>query len=371
MANVNLKISELRKQKRIGQQELAEVLGVTYQSVSKWETGTTMPDITLLPAIAEYFNVSVDELLGLRPLREQQYIQRNTDDRSNWNDNTDKLFQNRRNFWNDDYLKFLIENVWCITSPISVIDFWCGDGYLGKMLMEVLPKGSSYTGIDSSNFIQKAKDTFSTSNMLVDFIETDLYHLNTNKKYDLAICQACLRHLKRPLEVLNNMVGVVKKGGMVACVEVNREFENDGIYIDGISYDDLCTNFDYHPLWRTELENEGRDYAIGMRLPFYMHQLGLHDIDVRMNDKVMFAYPGKENYERELQEFIQINRWDKATGIAENEGLIEFFMNRGIKRADTEKFLMMQARIANHLARPDTEKSFLKVHGLMISYGTK
>jgi transcriptional regulator with XRE-family HTH domain len=53
---------------------LAEVLGVTYQSVSKWETGITMPDITLLPAIAEYFNVSVDELLGLKPLRKQQYL---------------------------------------------------------------------------------------------------------------------------------------------------------------------------------------------------------------------------------------------------------------------------------------------------------
>lgn len=371
MAKVNLKILELRKQRHIGQQELAEVLGVTYQSVSKWETGTTMPDITLLPAIAEYFQVSVDELLGLRPLREQQYIQRNTDDRSKWNDNTDKLFQNRRNFWNDDYLKFLVEKVWCIASPVRIIDFWCGDGYLGKKLMEVLPKGSTYTGVDSHNFIVKAKDNFVDMDLSVDFIESDLYQLNTNHKYDLAICQACLRHLKRPMEVISKMVDVVEKGGMVVCVEVNREFENDGTYIDGIGYDDLCTNFDYHPLWRTELANEGRDYAIGMRLPFYMYHLGLHDIGVRMNDKVTFTYPDQANYETELQEFIQRNGWDKATGIAENEGLIEFFMNRGIKRTDTEKYLMMQAKIADHFARTDIEKSFLKVQGLMITYGTK
>lgn len=63
---------------------MAEVLGITYQSVSKWETGITKLDITLLPAIAEYFNVSVDELMGLKPLHKQQYIQRNTDDRANW-----------------------------------------------------------------------------------------------------------------------------------------------------------------------------------------------------------------------------------------------------------------------------------------------
>lgn len=371
MAKVNLKIAELRKERQIGQQELAKVLGVTYQTVSKWETGITMPDITLLPVISEYFNVSVDELLGLKPLRKRQYIQRNTDDRVNWNENTDKLFQNRKNFWNDDYLKFLVEYVWRITTPISVIDFWCGDGYLGKKLLEVLPKGSSYTGIDSAYFIDKAKKTFRDTKISTDFIESDIYDLITNKKYDLAICQACLRHLNRPLDALTNMVEVVKKGGMVVCVEVNREFENDGTFIDGINYDDLCTNFDYHPLWRTELENEGRDYAIGMRLPFYMYQLGLHDINVRMNDKVMFTNPQKTDYEKELQEFIYINEYDKVNGIVENENLIEFFMNRGINRAEAEKFVMMRAKIAHLLTRKDIEKSFLKVQGLMITYGIK
>jgi transcriptional regulator with XRE-family HTH domain len=46
MATVKLKIAELRKEKGIGQQDLADVLGVSFQSVSKWETGVTMPDIT-------------------------------------------------------------------------------------------------------------------------------------------------------------------------------------------------------------------------------------------------------------------------------------------------------------------------------------
>ncbi len=98
MATVKLKIAELRKGKGIGQQDLAEVLGVSFQTVSKWETGTTMPDISLLPDIAAYFNVSVDELLGLKPLRQQTYIPRNTDNRDNWNGKTDKLYQNRKYF---------------------------------------------------------------------------------------------------------------------------------------------------------------------------------------------------------------------------------------------------------------------------------
>jgi transcriptional regulator with XRE-family HTH domain len=371
MAKVNLKIAELRKQKQIGQQELAKVLGVTYQSVSKWETGTTMPDITLLPDIAEYFNVSVDELLGLKPLRKQQYIPRNTDERASWNDNTDKLYQNRKYFWNDDYLRFLVEKVWCITLPINVIDFWCGDGYCGKKLLEILPKGSTYTGIDNTYFIEKAKRTFMDTEIHSDFIISDIYSLDTNKKYDLAICQACLRHLNRPLEALAIMIETVKKGGRVVCVEVNREFENDGTYIEGINYDELCTNFDYHPLWRTELENEGRDYAIGMRLSFYMSQLGLHDVGVRMNDKVVFNQPQNQNYKKELQDFIEINGWDRTKSIAESEGLIEFFLNRGIKRVDSEKLIMMQSKIADYFNRTDFEPSYLKVQGLMITYGIK
>jgi hypothetical protein len=173
------------------------------------------------------------------------------------------------------------------------------------------------------------------------------------------------------MDALANMINAVRNGGMVVCVEVNREFENDGTYIDGIDYDDMCTNFDYHPLWRTELVNEGRDYAIGMRVPFYMTQLGLHDINVRMNDKVTFVTPQKKDYENDLKAFIQLNGYDKVRGIAENEGVIEFFMNRGIKRVDTEKFIMQQAKIAHHFSKADVEKAFLKVQGLLITYGIK
>ncbi|WMJ22815.1 helix-turn-helix transcriptional regulator [Paludicola sp. MB14-C6] len=57
------KISELRKQRGITQDQLAEEMGVSSQAVSKWENDISCPDIMMLPQLAEYFNVSIDELL--------------------------------------------------------------------------------------------------------------------------------------------------------------------------------------------------------------------------------------------------------------------------------------------------------------------
>ena len=64
MPTIGDKISELRKQKGITQERLAEIIGVSSQSVSKWENGVTMPDIMLLPIIADTFEVTIDYLFG-------------------------------------------------------------------------------------------------------------------------------------------------------------------------------------------------------------------------------------------------------------------------------------------------------------------
>lgn len=56
-------ISFLRKEKGLTQDELAKELNVSNQAVSKWEAGKCCPDIELLPLLAHFFGVSIDELL--------------------------------------------------------------------------------------------------------------------------------------------------------------------------------------------------------------------------------------------------------------------------------------------------------------------
>ena len=75
MNDIGQKIKELRKQNGLTQEKLADSLGVTFQSVSKWETGSTTPDLGLIVPLAQILNVSTDELLGMhsdRDMREKR-----------------------------------------------------------------------------------------------------------------------------------------------------------------------------------------------------------------------------------------------------------------------------------------------------------
>ena len=72
--NFSKNLSNLRKERKITQENLANYLGVTKAAVSKWELNQSYPDITLLPIIASYFNISIDELLGYEPFMKDDEV---------------------------------------------------------------------------------------------------------------------------------------------------------------------------------------------------------------------------------------------------------------------------------------------------------
>lgn len=72
--NLGAVLVENRHRRGITQDELASYLGVSKAAVSKWETGATYPDIALLPQLAAYFNISVDELIGYEPQMTKEQI---------------------------------------------------------------------------------------------------------------------------------------------------------------------------------------------------------------------------------------------------------------------------------------------------------
>jgi len=70
--NLGTKIRELRRRDGRTQDNLAEALGVTAQAVSRWESGGSYPDMEMIPSIANYFHVSIDELFGYHDEREEK-----------------------------------------------------------------------------------------------------------------------------------------------------------------------------------------------------------------------------------------------------------------------------------------------------------
>lgn len=74
--NIAKVLVKKRKEKGVTQDELANYIGVSKASVSKWETGQSYPDITFLPMLAAYFNVSIDELIDYQPQMTREDIQK-------------------------------------------------------------------------------------------------------------------------------------------------------------------------------------------------------------------------------------------------------------------------------------------------------
>lgn len=84
------KLKELRNSRNLTQENLADCLGVSFQTISKWERGDSYPDISMLPEIAMHFGVTVDELLGVNLIEKENEIVKLIDHFDNLTDTEEK-----------------------------------------------------------------------------------------------------------------------------------------------------------------------------------------------------------------------------------------------------------------------------------------
>ena len=74
MLKLGENLKKFRLNREMTQEQLADILGVSSQAVSRWENGTTYPDITLLPTIASYFEITIDELMGMEDFKSEEQL---------------------------------------------------------------------------------------------------------------------------------------------------------------------------------------------------------------------------------------------------------------------------------------------------------
>lgn len=372
MKAIQLRIGTLRKQKGISQKILAEEIGVTPQSVSKWETGAALPDIGLLPELAAFFEVSVDELLGLKPLPDDAYEPSETGLSGYWSERMEYLKRTRSRLWNEDYFQFLIERVWKIKTPVRVLDCGCGYGAVGLQMLPLLPEGSSYKGIDlSEQLITEAENTSKKMGYPAEWIHGDFITYPFIEKYDLVICQCVLRHVDQSFAFLKRMKEAAQDGGLVIAMEINRETECDSLYIDRLNYGALCRRNGLRKIWKTELERQGRDYAVAVRLPHMMKKIGLSHIESRMNDHVQFVDGDVREYEKAVEDLLEINEWNEPLSKADLKARTDYLINHGMNREEAVEFCQNQQKTGENVRLLRENLAYTQLSSMVITFGRK
>lgn len=291
-----------------------------------------------------------------------------------WNEKLDFLKAIRTGWCNDDYIQFLVEKVWKINKPVKILDFGCGFGYVGLLLLPMLPKGSTYTGIDFSEILlTEAENIFDGSGYSTRFIKANLSEYRPVEMYDIVISQAVLRHIPDAKDILEKMIQSVVKDGLVVCMEGDLEIEKAGQYFEGFDYTELDISRLHRKMFKKELTDGGRDYRFGIKVPVLMQQLGLKDVGVRMNDCVKFINPfgDKDEHEKQYNAIVKAWGWDKKTSNQEKLDLINTFIQRGLSKEEAEKFVDGQIKISNYVREHKESAFIIQAPGILISYGRK
>jgi SAM-dependent methyltransferase len=291
-----------------------------------------------------------------------------------WNEKLGFLKAIRTGWCNDDYIEFLVERVWKINRAVNIIDFGCGFGYVGLLLLPILPKGSTYTGIDiSETLLNEAENIFANSGYSTKFIKTDLNEYEPEENYDIAISQAVLRHIPNAENILKKMIQSVIPNGLVICMEADLELEKVGQYFSGLDYIELGMAELHRKMYRMELKNGGRDYRFAIKIPIFMQELGLRNIGVRMNDSVKFINPNENNedYIKQFKAMTTAWGWDKQLSEIEKVNYINTLIEKGLNQQEAKMFVNGESKINEYVMRNKDNAYIIQSPGTLISYGTK
>ncbi|KOY17405.1 class I SAM-dependent methyltransferase [Paenibacillus xylanivorans] len=284
-----------------------------------------------------------------------------------WDNKIEYLKNTRWLYYNDDYLQFLVQFVWKIDKPLSVIDYGCGFGYLGLKLLPLLPKGSTYTGLDKGEtLINEAKTIFSQLPYDTEFITCDIEDVVLERKYDIALSHAFLLHMDDSVKILQKMIESVLDGGRIICFEPHWIGNMANYHVEGVEQSEIIKLGVLQRLFEQDHIRTGKDGNIGMRLPIVMSQLGLTNVECRMSDKVNFLDQNLDSARKNI-----LYHSLKEEGIGQDPGdsveVTKCLSTRGI----TQNEAKAQYEAELTLSKVFDEESWLTYAASMkISFGT-
>lgn len=167
-------ISEMIKKRRkiLGytQQELAGRLNISSQAVSKWENGVALPDLGLMPSLAQVLETTVDGLLGYQGVSASKY---------------DERYQGEEYYWglNPNHLCYELMKLKPPTKPYRVLEIGCGEGkdavFLARCGYRVTAFDESQAGIDKALLLAEK------NGVQVHFFKANALDYQIEGKYDI------------------------------------------------------------------------------------------------------------------------------------------------------------------------------------------
>ena len=193
----HLKTGEIicKKRKELGltQNQLAGMLNISFQAVSRWENGAAYPDIEVLPKLAEALNTTVDALLGYQSAATGY----------------DKKYSAEGYYWGlkPNNMCYDIMKVLPPVMPYRVLDMGCGEGKDAVFLAKC---GYVVSAFDTSRQgLEKAKALADHNQVEVNFFRADIWDYLPEQEFDIIFCSGVLHFL--PMSRRKELCGSLKE----------------------------------------------------------------------------------------------------------------------------------------------------------------
>lgn len=204
----------LRKEQGLTQEELAKLINVSFQAISKWETGNSTPDISTLPLLANVFHCNIDSLLGY-PAEQRKitdYEERYKTDEFYWGiQPSDMCYE--------------IMKLYPPKEPLRLLDIACGEG---KNAVFFARNGYIVTAFDAAiSGLEKARRLADQVGVEVNFFQANILDFRLDSEFDIIFCSGALHYIPQNLrrEILENYQNHTSPGGLHALnVFVKKPF---------------------------------------------------------------------------------------------------------------------------------------------------
>ena len=207
-------IHTLRKQQGLTQEELASLVKVSFQAVSKWENGNSLPDISVLAPLANALHCSIDQLMGYAA--EQKRI---TD--------YEERYKADGYYWGiqPSLMCYEVMKLCPPLTPLRLLDVACGEG---KNAVFFARNGYRVTAFDAARLgLDKAQRLAESSGVDVNFFQADLRDFRLDSEFDIVFCSGSLHYIPQGLrrEILENYQAHTTSSGLHALnVFVRKPF---------------------------------------------------------------------------------------------------------------------------------------------------